>query len=69
MPREYFKCSPPLPTSHIVRKMHMNPLYTQHVITGFQAPLPPVCVMSMGNFELIVPDYKLKFDVQENMSE
>ena len=33
------KCSLPLPTGHIMRKMHMNPPCTQHVITGFQVPL------------------------------
>ena len=42
MLREHFKCSLPLPTGHIVGKMHMSSKCTQHVITGFQAPLPPV---------------------------
>src|ERR1700753_1455845 len=32
----------PLPTGHIVGKMHMSSKCTQHVITGFQAPSPPV---------------------------
>ena len=39
---EHLKCFLPLPTGYIVRKMHMNSLCTQHVITGFQVPLPPV---------------------------
>ena len=39
---EHLKCSLPLPTGHIVGKMHMSSKCTQHVITGFQAPLPPV---------------------------
>ena len=42
MLREHFKCSLPLPTVHIVGKMHMSSKCTQHVITGFQAPSPPV---------------------------
>ena len=41
---EHLKCSLPLPTSHIVGKMHMSSKCTQHVITGFQAPSPPVGV-------------------------
>ena len=40
--REHFKCSLPLPTGHIVGKMHMSSKCTQHVITSFQAPSPPV---------------------------
>src|ERR1700753_1873921 len=39
---EHLKCSLPLPTGHIVGKMHMSSKCTQHVITGFQAPSPPV---------------------------
>ena len=42
MLREHFKCSLPLPTGHIVGKMHMSSKCTQHVITGFQASSPPV---------------------------
>ena len=42
MSSEHLKCSLPLPTGHIVGKMHMSSKCTQHVITGFQAPLPPV---------------------------
>ena len=42
MLREHFKCSLPLPTGHIVGKMHMSSKCTQHVNTGFQAPSPPV---------------------------
>ena len=39
---EHLKCSLPLPTGHTVGKMHMSSKCTQHVITGFQAPSPPV---------------------------
>src|ERR1700753_544765 len=42
MLREHFKCSLPLPTGHIVGKMHMSSKCTQHVIIGFQVPSPPV---------------------------
>ena len=42
MSREHLKCSLPLPTGHIVGKMHMSSKCTQHVITGFQVPSPPV---------------------------
>ena len=42
MSSEHLKCSLLLPTGHIVGKMHMSSKCTQHVITGFQAPLPPV---------------------------
>ena len=50
MLREHFKFFLSLPTSHIVGKMHMSSKCTQHVITGFQAPLPPVstCLPSSG---------------------
>src|SRR6201992_2663607 len=41
---EHLKCSLPLPTGHIVGKMHMSSKCTQHVITGFQAPSPPVAL-------------------------
>ena len=44
MSREHLEFFLPLPTSHIVGKMHMSSKCTQHVITGFQVPLPPVCV-------------------------
>ena len=46
MSREHFKCSLPLPTGHIVGKMHMSSKCTQHVITSFQAPSPPVKTMA-----------------------
>ena len=42
MSREHLKCFLPLPTGHIVGKMHMSSKFTQHVITGFQVPSPPV---------------------------
>ena len=42
MSREHLKCFLPLPTGHIVGKMHMSSKCTQHVITSFQAPSPPV---------------------------
>src|SRR6201992_1155251 len=44
---EHLKCSLPLPTGHIVGKMHMSSKCTQHVITGFQVPLPPVSCASL----------------------
>ena len=42
MSREHLKCFLSLPTSHIVGKMHMSSKCTQHVITSFQVPSPPV---------------------------
>ena len=42
MSSEHLKCSLTLPTGHIVGKMHMGSKCTQHVITGFQVPSPPV---------------------------
>ena len=42
MSREHLKFFLPLPTGHIVGKMHMSSKCTQHVITGFQVPSPPV---------------------------
>ena len=48
MSSEHLKCSLPLPTGRIVGKMHMSSKCTQHVITGFQAPLPPVIVRCHG---------------------
>ena len=47
MSRELLKCFLPLPTGDIVGKMHMSSKCTQHVITGFQVPLPPVTVSSL----------------------
>ena len=46
---EHLKCSLPLPTGHIVGKMHMSSKCTQHVITGFQAPLPPVTLVNLAH--------------------
>ena len=46
MSREHLKCFLPLPTGHIVGKMHMSSKCTQHVITGFQVPSPPVTIAS-----------------------
>ena len=51
MLREHLKCFLPLPTSHIVGKMHMSSKCTQHVITGFQVPLPPVIVIDITDSE------------------
>ena len=60
---EYLKCSLPLPTGHIVGKMHMSSKCTQHVITGFQAPLPPVtipqkCEAALGEHPTDVASYE-----------
>ena len=51
MSSEHLKCSLPLPTGHIVGKMHMSSKCTQHVITGFQAPLPPVTAIPRHKME------------------
>ena len=54
---EHLKCFLHLPTGHIVGKMHMGTKCTQHVITGFQVPSPPVCLTfnSTGNVRLLEP--------------
>src|ERR1700753_2609523 len=53
MSREHLKCFLPLPTSHIVGKMHMSSKCTQHVITSFQVPSPPVYASRTENQDAI----------------